>query len=56
MLTRLPLGPGAASPLVSAPIESLVDLPGVDTVYNLEVEGFHTYFVEGLLVHNWRKA
>jgi intein/homing endonuclease len=33
-------------------IDELVDLPGVDTVYNLEVEGYHTYFAEGLLVHN----
>jgi hypothetical protein len=33
-------------------VTSLVALPGVDTVYNLEIDRYHTYFAEGLLVHN----
>jgi intein/homing endonuclease len=38
--------------MMSEDVKSLVELPGVDTVYNLEIEHFHTYFAEGLLVHN----
>jgi hypothetical protein len=36
----------------SEDVTSLVPLPGVDTVYNLEIDHYHTYFAEGLLVHN----
>jgi Pretoxin HINT domain len=36
----------------SEAVQTLMPMPGVDTVYNLEVDTYHTYFVEGLLVHN----
>jgi intein/homing endonuclease len=36
----------------SAKVQSLVGLPGHETVYNLEVDGQHNYFAGGLLVHN----
>jgi RHS repeat-associated protein len=35
---------------------TLEPMPGVETVYNLEVATFHTYFAEGLLVHNMKVA
>ncbi|MFN0252292.1 MAG: polymorphic toxin-type HINT domain-containing protein [Kofleriaceae bacterium] len=42
---------GEVSPLVSTVVGVDV-VPGRATVYNLEVEGTHTYFAEGVLVHN----
>jgi hypothetical protein len=51
--TLTPPGLGAASATISEAVVHLVPLSGVDTVYNLEVERYHTYFAEGLLVHNF---
>jgi RHS repeat-associated protein len=48
--------PGAAPTTVSESTVSAAPLAGVETVYNLEVAGFHTYFAEGVLVHNRKLA
>jgi RHS repeat-associated protein len=37
---------------VTETVDTLIPLPGVDTVYNLEVDRYHTYFAEGIVVHN----
>jgi intein/homing endonuclease len=47
-----------ACPSTVAPekVESIERLPDVETVYNLEIERYHTYFVHGVLVHNYYKV
>jgi RHS repeat-associated protein len=55
-LTPLALDRGAARTTVSESASSVAPLPGVDTVYNLEVADYHTYFAEGWLVHNRKLA
>src|SRR5690606_12616913 len=49
----LALLPGAREPR-ELPVEEVAVVPaaGPVEVWNLEVEGEHTYFVEGILVHN----
>jgi hypothetical protein len=46
-------GPRQVAPDQAA---SLVSMPGVATAYNLEVATHHTYFAEGVLVHNMKAA
>jgi hypothetical protein len=41
-----------ARDLDETPVTAVTSLPGGVTTYNLEVEGYHTYFVDGVLVHN----
>ncbi len=47
---------GTARATVSEAVEGLAPMPGADTVYNLEVARYHTYFAEGVLVHNMKTA
>jgi RHS repeat-associated protein len=53
-LTPVLIDNGPVRTMLSEPVLTLVPLPGVETVYNLEVEGYHTYFAEGVLVHNMK--
>jgi RHS repeat-associated protein len=52
VLTPAPADPGPHRTTVAETVQTLAPLAGADTVYNLEVGGYHTYFAEGLLVHN----
>jgi hypothetical protein len=47
-------GNTAAMGTVPEPIMTLERLEGANTVYNFEVETFHTYFADGILVHNMK--
>jgi hypothetical protein len=53
-LTPLMIDGGPTRTTASEAVAALAALPGADTVYNLEVEGYHTYFAERLLVHNMK--
>jgi hypothetical protein len=53
-LTPALIDNGPVRTMLSEPVLTLVPLPGVETVYNLEVAGYHTYFAEGVLVHNMK--
>ncbi|MEA2696667.1 MAG: hypothetical protein QOI66_938 [Myxococcales bacterium] len=55
-LTPILIDNGPVRTMLSEPVLTLVPLPGVETVYNLEVDGYHTYFAEGVLVHNMKAA
>jgi hypothetical protein len=50
--TPVPIDRGPTRTLIAETVEDVAPMPGVDTVYNLEIESFHTYFAEGILVHN----
>jgi RHS repeat-associated protein len=52
VLGPLPGELGARRTMVDETVRSVAPQVGADTVYNLEISGSHTYFVEGLLVHN----
>jgi Pretoxin HINT domain len=52
VLTPAPVDAAPSRTTITEAVRSLMPLPGADTVYNLEVERYHTYFAEGLLVHN----
>jgi RHS repeat-associated protein len=49
-------GAGASPTLAPEAAATLEPLPGVETVYNLEVATYHTYFAERILVHNMKVA
>jgi hypothetical protein len=52
-LVALPqTGRGVALGTQSGHVTSLTTTGSVNTVYNLEVKGVHTYFAGGILVHN----
>jgi hypothetical protein len=55
-LTPLGIDAGPARNTLSEAVASLAPLPGADIVYNLEVATYHTYFAEGLLVHNMKSS
>jgi hypothetical protein len=54
-LTPLHRDPGPARTTASESVSSVLPLPGVETVYNLEIADYHTYFAEQLLVHNVKR-
>jgi intein/homing endonuclease len=49
-------GAGVSPTLAPEAAATLEPLPGVETVYNLEVATYHTYFAERILVHNMKVA
>jgi hypothetical protein len=49
---ELRLGDSLVGLRASIRVSGLESAPGTEPVYNLEVEGTHTYFAEGILVHN----
>ena len=52
VLTPAPADFGQTRTTLAEAVGTLAPLDGADTVYNLEVGGYHTYFAEGVLVHN----